>query len=116
MCMGMSPLTASLREDNVWFLSTFVRTDVFILFVFSAMDSRQAMRDRTIVEWYFQDWIGDTSHLPEPEDVLTFMKIVVDVISMNRSLSEPERNYLIGRAAILGKQEARCLSPSPVPS
>jgi hypothetical protein len=67
------------------------------------MNIEQLTRDRIITEWYFQDWIGHHSQLPDPEDVLLFMMILVDVISVTIKLSEDERKYIIGRAAILGK-------------
>ncbi|UJR15216.1 hypothetical protein I4U23_002175 [Adineta vaga] len=69
------------------------------------MNSNHIARDKIITEWFLQEWIGDTSHLPSPEDVVIFMQIVIDVVSMNRTVNDSERNYLIGRAAILGVPE-----------
>jgi len=66
------------------------------------MNGDHFARDRIIAEWYFQDWIGDKSHLLESEDVFNFMKIVIDVVLVYRELSEEERKYIVGRAAVLG--------------
>ncbi len=59
-------------------------------------------RDKIITEWFFQDWIGDKNHLPEPEDVFLFMTILMDVFSIFKKLSEQEQKYIIGRAAVFG--------------
>lgn len=62
----------------------------------------QGDRDKLITEWFFQDWIGDKNHLPESEDVFIFMKIVINALSVCREISEQDRKYIIGRAAIFG--------------
>ena len=67
------------------------------------MDDNHVTRDSIIKEWYFQDWIGDSDHLPSSEDVFIFMKIMIDTISLFGKLSKQERKYVIGRAAILGR-------------
>jgi hypothetical protein len=66
------------------------------------MTGEHLFRDKIITEWFFQDWIGDKSHLPEAEDVFIFMKILIDVASVNGELSEQERKYIVGRAAVFG--------------
>jgi hypothetical protein len=66
------------------------------------MNGDHSSRDSIITEWFVQDWIGDKSHVPGPEDVFIFMKILIDVVSVHGDLNEQERKYIIGRAAILG--------------
>ncbi|CAF0820610.1 unnamed protein product [Adineta steineri] len=66
------------------------------------MNCDNSARDKIITDWYFREWIGDNSHLPEAEDVVIFMKLLIDIMATNGKLNEHERYYIIGRAAILG--------------
>lgn len=68
------------------------------------MSSHHSTRDRIITEWFFQDWIGDKNHLPQSEDVLTFMKILLDTMSICGDVNQYDREYILGRSAIFGNE------------
>lgn len=70
------------------------------------MNNENVNRQRVITEWFFQDWIGETISLPEPEDIFIFLKVLMDISSsMLGELTDQERKYILGKGAVFGRDD-----------
>ena len=59
--------------------------------------------DDVIAEWYFNDLIGHRGKLPSPSFGLFYMKCLMDIVAADGVISDEERQWIIGFAAISGK-------------
>ena len=56
-----------------------------------------------IGEWFFRDIVDHKGKIPAPEAGCVYMKILMDVAAGDGVLSDEERQWVVGFAAVCGK-------------
>lgn len=59
--------------------------------------------DRIVGKWYFNDLLGHKGELPSPSFGIFYTKCLMDIIAADGVISDKQRNWVIGFAAISGK-------------
>jgi len=59
--------------------------------------------DNVIANWYFNDLLGHKGKLPSPSFGMFYMKALMDVVAADGVISDEERKWVVGFAAIWGK-------------
>lgn len=60
-------------------------------------------RNELIGHWYFNDLLGHKGQLPTPTVGLFFMKNLMNIAAGDGTLSDRERQWVVGYAAACGK-------------
>jgi hypothetical protein len=59
--------------------------------------------NQIVGRWYFNDLLGYKGKLPSPTFGLFYMKCLMDIVAADGAISDEERKWVIGFAAVSGK-------------
>ncbi len=62
-----------------------------------------AKREEIIGHWYFNDLLGHKGQLPSPSVGKFFMKNLMNIAAADGTLSDRERQWVVGYATACGK-------------
>jgi hypothetical protein len=67
------------------------------------MSTERTERDFITGRFWFQESYGYGRDLPKPEYAILFLKTIMHIAGADGILCEPERNWVVGFAAVCGQ-------------